>query len=291
MKKTTLMIMIASVSAGAVFYFSHQSKEAVEASESVLQVSAQKDTAIDQSSPKDTMEYFISGLVEVELPQMGTNLAEFKKQQPDSMVDEELFEKYLMYKSALQQLDLEYRSSLNLESLTRLHHALLDLQMQFFTSQEQELLFAHDNRMRELALQKLQLQTDAFDNEDYYQQWQSTLDLQPEYIQQSQKNQSLLVQLANTNALDSQQKYIDRTQLVGEEAAQRLEALDEERVQFEADLSDYLSQRGEVLNDATLSKEQQSTQIAALRNHAFPADQLKRVQALERIHDSSHRQD
>jgi len=294
MKKTTrlLMMTIASVSAGAVFYFTHQPSEDMAATTvSELQISAQKDTDIDRSSPKDTMEYFISGLVEVELSQVATNLMEFKEQRPDSMVDEALFEKYLQYKSALQALDLEYDSTLNLESLTSLHYALLDLQMQFFTSEEQEMLFAHDNRMRELALQKLQLQVDALDIDDYDQQWRSALELQPEYIQQSQKNQTLLTQLTNTNALDSQQKYIDRAQLVGEEAAQRLEALDDKRVQFESTLRGYLLQRSDILNDGTLSQDQQTNQIAALRSHAFPTSQLKRVQALERIHDSNHRQD
>ena len=153
------------------------------------------------------------------------------------------------------------------------------------------MLFAHDNRMRELALQKLQLQVDALDIDDYDQQWRSALELQPEYIQQSQKNQTLLTQLTNTNALDSQQKYIDRAQLVGEEAAQRLEALDDKRVQFESTLRGYLLQRSDILNDGTLSQDQQTNQIAALRSHAFPTSQLKRVQALERIHDSNHRQD
>lgn len=285
--------MIASGSLGAVFYFLPTNEPTLTEINSIqsantLQVESQKDTEIDVSSTKDAMEYFMSGIAETDLKSMENKVLHFSENQGNSILDKALFTKYLDYKSALEGIDLSSNmSDLSLLNLQEIHHALLALQAQFFSNEEQQLLFEHDNRMRELALQKLQLKENSIDRDDYQQKLQYELELQPDYVQKSHKNQVLLTQLSQTNSLDSQDKYLNRAELVGEEAAQRLDVLDRQRERFSGAIDAYISLRNDIFDDVTLSRDEQLASISELRSNTFPPEQIKRVQAIERIKDNN----
>ncbi len=293
MKKTTLTLMIASGSLGAVFYFIPVNESILteinsKQSADTVQVESQKDTEIDVSSTKDVMEYFLSGIAETDLKSMANKVVRFSGHQGGSIIDKVLFEKYLDYKSALKGIDISSNMvDLNSGNLQEIHQALLALQEQFFSKDEQQLLFEHDNRMRELALLKLQFKENSADRDDYQQKLQSELELQPDYVQRSHKNQVLLTQLSQANSLDSQEKYLNRAELVGEEAAQRLDTLDRQRESFSGTINTYISLRSDILNNVTLSSDEQLASISELRSNTFPPEQLKRVQAIERIRDST----
>ncbi len=293
MKKTTLTLMIASGSLGAVFYFIPVNESILteinsKQSADTVQVESQKDTEIDVSSTKDVMEYFLSGIAETDLKSMANKVVRFSGHQGGSIIDKVLFEKYLDYKSALKGIDISSNMvDLNSGNLQEIHQALLALQEQFFSKDEQQLLFEHDNRMRELALLKLQFKENSADRDDYQQKLQSELELQPDYVQRSHKNQVLLTQLSQANSLDSQEKYLNRAELVGEEAAQRLDTLDRQRESFSGTINTYISLRSDILNNVTLSSDEQLASISELRSNTFPPEQLKRVQAIERIRDNT----
>ncbi|UTT86348.1 lipase chaperone [Vibrio pelagius] len=287
MKKATLLLisMIAVGSLSAVFYQSQSRAQAVSAKH--LKSESQSDTEIDQSSAKDTMDYFMAAMVDIDLNQVKENVSDFNNIVPNSVIDDRLFEKYLEYKSALEQIDFSNNySNLSIEELTELHELLLDQQAYHFTAGEQELLFAHENRMRELAIEKLKLRQEYTDPIEFEKQWLEVLTLQPEYVQQTQKNTLTLTLLSHENSLDNQQKYLNRVEMVGENAAQRLSALDAERAQFDSDFQRFIAQRETILDNPNLSADQQAQEVALLRNDLFTEQQIKRVEALERIHDS-----
>ncbi|WP_408694755.1 lipase secretion chaperone [Vibrio fortis] len=287
MKKATLLLisMIAVGSFSAVFYQGQSRAQAVSAKH--LKSESQSDTEIDQSSAKDTMDYFMAAMVDIDLNQVKENVSDFNNIAPNSVIDDRLFEKYLEYKSALEQIDFSNNySNLSIEELTELHELLMDQQAYHFTASEQELLFAHENRMRELAIEKLKLRQEYTDPIEFEKQWLEALTLQPEYVQQTQKNTLTLTQLSHANSLDNQQKYLNRVEIVGESAAQRLSALDAQRAQFDSDFQRFITQRETILDNPNLSADQQAQEVALLRNDLFTKQQIKRVEALERIHDS-----
>ena len=287
MKKATLLLisMIAVGSFSAVFYQGQSRAQAV--SEKHLKSESQSDTEIDQSSAKDTMDYFMAAMVDIDLNQVKENVSDFNNIAPNSVIDDRLFEKYLEYKSALEQIDFSNNySNLSIEELTELHELLMDQQAYHFTASEQELLFAHENRMRELAIEKLKMRQEYTDPIEFEKQWLEALTLQPEYVQQTQKNTLTLTQLSHANSLDNQQKYLNRVEIVGESAAQRLSALDTQRAQFDSDFQRFIIQRETILDNPNLSADQQAQEVALLRNDLFTEQQIKRVEALERIHDS-----
>ena len=287
MKKATLLLisMIAVGSFSAVFYQGQSRAQAVSAKH--LKSESQSDTEIDQSSAKDTMDYFMAAMVDIDLNQVKENVSDFNNIAPNSVIDDRLFEKYLKYKSALEQIDFSNNySNLSIEELTELHELLMDQQAYHFTASEQELLFAHENRMRELAIEKLKMRQEYTDPIEFEKQWFEALTLQPEYVQQTQKNTLTLTQLSHANSLDNQQKYLNRVEIVGESAAQRLSALDAQRAQFDSDFQRFITQRETILDNPNLSADQQAQEVALLRNDLFTEQQIKRVEALERIHDS-----
>ncbi|MEZ9755176.1 lipase secretion chaperone [Vibrio splendidus] len=290
MKKTAILSIttIALMSTAAVFLYLKKEETSSynnnEQSASSLKVSSQQDTEIDSASTKDMMEYFVSGNTELTLEEIRDNVANHHEQSQAAVVDEALFAKYLEYKSALTALDVQFdTTSISAEDLRALNQALLDLQTQFFSESEISILFTHDNKMREIALEKLLLKQEGLEEQEYQQRLESYLSEHPDYVQASHQNQVLLQQLFSSQGLDEQGKYLKRNELVGEEATQRLEALDQQRADFDGALEIYFSERNDILNDSALSDVEQKETIAQLREAHFQPQQLRRVEAIERI--------
>ena len=251
---------------------------------SSLKIASQQDTDIDTASTKDMMEYFVSGNTQLTLEDIRTNVEKHYAQSQVAVVDEALFSKYIAYKSALASLDVGVNIvSISVEDLRLLNQALLDLQAQFFSEGEISILFTHDNRMREIALEKLLLKQEGLQGEEYQQRLELYMLDQPDYVQSSFTNQRLLQQLSNSEAMDQQDKYLLRSELVGEKAALRLEALDKQRADFEGTLEIYLTERNEILDDSVLSALEQQERITQLRNTHFLPQEFRRVEAIERI--------
>ena len=89
--------------------------------------------------------------------------------------------------------------------------------------------------------------------------------------------------------MDAQEKYLVRVNLVGEEGARRLQALDNKRLAFNALLADFLQKRVEILNNDFLGEEEKKFEVAGLREQSFEEKQWRRIEALERIYDSEQK--
>ncbi|HHY0379666.1 TPA: lipase secretion chaperone [Vibrio parahaemolyticus] len=249
---------------------------------------SQHDTAIDLSSQKDFFEFSLSSLGEHSLEEIQENVEESISQQNSLGIDVELFQTYLAYKRALSKLELLEDTTLSLNQLQRLNEAILNLQLEYFNDQQISQLFDEENRLRQLAIEKLAIKTYEQDSDSQQLLLNQALSEQPEYIQQSERNNALMRQLDQTALLSSQDKYLARVELVGEEGAQRLQTLDEQRATFETELTNYLEKRADILNDEFLDSEQKQLEIANLRKQSFETTQWRRIEALERIHDSQN---
>ncbi|TOG89880.1 lipase chaperone [Vibrio parahaemolyticus] len=249
---------------------------------------SQHDTTIDLSSQKDFFEYSLSGLGEHSLEEIQENVEESISQQNSLGIDVELFQTYLAYKRALSKLELLEDTTLSLNQLQRLNEAILNLQLEYFNDQQISQLFDEENRLRQLAIEKLVIKTYEQDSDSQQLLLNQALSEQPEYIQQSERNNDLTRQLDQTALLSSQDKYLARVELAGEEGAQRLQKLDEQRATFEIELTNYLEKRADILDDEFLGREQKQLEIANLRKQSFETTQWRRIEALERIHDNQN---
>ncbi|GAL35599.1 lipase chaperone [Vibrio maritimus] len=87
--------------------------------------------------------------------------------------------------------------------------------------------------------------------------------------------------------MDAQSQFLVRESLVGTEASQRLAALDEKRAQFEQSVQSYMLVRAEIIENESLSEYDREQAIAELREPLFDSSQIRRIEALERIHDQN----
>ncbi|EGQ9177906.1 lipase secretion chaperone [Vibrio alginolyticus] len=249
---------------------------------------SQQDIAADVSSPKDFFEYSLSRLGEEDLDTIKAEVNDDTLAKQTLNIDAKLFQTYLSYKQALSALEPFEHNHLTLEQLTMLNEAILNLQLQYFSEAQITQLFDEENRLHQLALEKLTIKTQASDIESQEHLLNQALSEQPDYIRESERNNALAKQLEQASQLDSQDKYIARVALVGDAGAQRLQKLDEQRESFETQLATYLKQRQNILNRDFLGQDEKQAEIIALRKQSFDATQWRRIEALERIHDSQN---
>lgn len=76
-----------------------------------------------------------------------------------------------------------------------------------------------------------------------------------------------------------------RENLVGAEAADRLEVLDRNRAAWDQRMSAWYSARAALLGNPGLGEQDRQVQLNALRTQRFSADERLRVESLERLHD------
>ncbi|MEW4340976.1 lipase secretion chaperone [Vibrio diabolicus] len=249
---------------------------------------SQQDIAADVSSPKDFFEYSLSRLGEEDLDTIKAEVNDDTLAKQTLNIDAKLFQTYLSYKQALSALEPFEHNQLTLEQLTMLNEAILNLQLQYFSEVQIAQLFDEENQLRQLALKKLTIKKQASDIESQTHLLNQALSEQPDYIRESERNNALAEQLEQASQLDSQDKYIARVALVGDAGAQRLQKLDEQRASFETQLATYLKQRQDILNRDSLGQDEKQAEIIALRKQSFDATQWRRIEALERIHDSQN---
>lgn len=286
MKKVALttFILLSIFGVGALSLLQSDKQQEIASNHS----QSQQDIAADVSSPKDFFEYSLSRLGEEDLDTIKAEVNDDTLAKQTLNIDAQLFQTYLSYKQALSALEPFEHNQLTLEQLTMLNEAILNLQLQYFNEVQIAQLFDEENRLRQLALEKLTIKKQASDIESQTHLLNQALSEQPDYIRESERNNALAEQLERASQLDSQDKYIARVALVGDAGAQRLQKLDEQRASFETQLTTYLKQRQDILNRDFLGQDEKQAEIIALRKQSFDATQWRRIEALERIHDSQN---
>ncbi len=83
--------------------------------------------------------------------------------------------------------------------------------------------------------------------------------------------------------IDANSRFVERSELWGEDAARRLADLDQARQRWDQRLSDYGRARDRILIDPSLNAAQRHAAIDALRRSGFSADEQVRIESLEAI--------
>ncbi|GAB3526638.1 lipase secretion chaperone [Photobacterium alginatilyticum] len=281
MKKTVLALVCIIVTASAVYYSRISTSD-----KPMIQAASQLDTKVDTDSSRDTFEYFLSGLGEINLNTLKDNFESYNEEQASAyQLDEDLFQRFINYRAALEHIDSNAVDKLDIDALQRLIDQIKSIQLQFFTPQEQQLLFAEENQLRELALKQLEIQQHTQNAEETAIIWEQEIDQLSPDLQLSYRNANLLGQLQRTKEMTDQERYLANQELVGTEAANRLEKLAIDRAEFEETVNSYLQQRDEILANSLLTTEEQQSEVDNLRNKVFTEKQVRRVKALESIAD------
>ncbi|OAJ95604.1 lipase secretion chaperone [Vibrio bivalvicida] len=282
MKKTALITatLVISIGLGAVLYKSASMPDSLPVAPS------QVDIEVDTTTAKHFFDFSLSSLGEQSLSDIKKTVRQHVSMGNNLTDEEALFTTYLQYKEALADLEPMQVTSLTAIDLEQLHLRIMDLQSQYFSQEQIKLLFEDENLLRQLAIDKASIAQQDINNIQKQVLIEDRLTELPEHIRKAESNNQLVVNLASVSRLESQEKYLARVELIGEEAAQRLTALDQQRASFQSSLDSYLQRRDSLLASPSLSEQDKQFQITQLREQNFDTTQLRRVQALERIHDS-----
>ncbi|KLN63243.1 lipase secretion chaperone [Vibrio sp. VPAP30] len=282
MKKTALITatLVISIGLGTVLYKSASMPDSLPVAPS------QVDIEVDTTTAKHFFDFSLSSLGEQSLNDIKKTVRQHVSTGSNLTDEEALFTTYLQYKEALADLEPMQVTSLTAIDLEQLHLRIMDLQSQYFSQEQIKLLFEDENLLRQLAIDKASIAQQDINNMQKQVLIEDRLIELPEHIRKAESNNQLVVNLASVSRLESQEKYLARVELIGEKAAQRLTALDQQRASFQSSLDSYLQRRDSLLASPSLSEQDKQFQINQLREQNFDTTQLRRVQALERIHDS-----
>ena len=162
-----------------------------------------------------------------------------------------------------------------------------------FGADDAAALFADEDRYDRFSLQRHDILASSMDDREKARALSTLRQSLPAHLAQQLEQQTNLQtlqqdeqQLRDAGANDAD-LFALHQQRFGDAAALRLQALDQQRQDWQQRLDDYHGQR-QVIQSSGLSRQDQEQQLAQLRNAMFSETEQQRVAALERIQSASH---
>jgi lipase chaperone LimK len=234
-------------------------------------------------------EYFLSASGEESLEQLRTRIvAEITKRLPaaGARAAIDLLDRYLTYRDQVGALQ-ESGAAADLEQrLTQLHV----MRQQIFGDANATALFGEEEQVQAVDLQRRRVLSDQTLSPDERERGLDALEQQlPATVRQarSETMAALRLQQDEQQLRDAGGSAEDvralREQRVGAAAAERLDALDRERVQWHQRLDDYGQARQSIEDNPALSPDARVQALEALRAERFTPQERLRVEALDQV--------
>lgn len=289
--------------------------ETLKGSEVIAQLATDEDGNLRLSSDvRAVFDYYLSAIEEESLETVIARIQHYLDntlEEPALTQARELLQQYLSLKMALFEYEQEQQGSINqlialgsnalsqssyVEQLQAQFEARTELRQTYLTPEVHQAFYGNEEGYDRYTLARLDIQSDTSLSAEQKMQLIESLDLNtdPEIIAQrksvqlnqdiEQKTQEIMAAGGDSEALRSM-----RIKEYGEEAAERFESLDQERLAWKKRVDTYLDERKKVL-DLKSGNEVDSEAIQALREQHFEGAELIRIQAYERMHDQSQTQ-
>lgn len=208
---------------------------------------------------------------------------DLREQHGNAIADAALdtFDRYIGLRQALEN------SSLPDDPAARLA-ALRELQRAWF-GDAADSLFGEENSLLADTLARRAIETNPDLSEVERSRQLAELDQQRSPSERESRDEANAARLAEEQTeqfdqldMDAATRHEERAALWGEDAADRLAALDQQRADWDRRLGDYASARQRILDDASLSPDARQQALNRLRESGFDANEQLRVEALER---------
>lgn len=245
---------------------------------------------------KHRFEYFLSTMGEFPLEDVlqmvkgdiAANLTSPAKEQALK-----LFDDYVAYKYALVELEKTFEPSESYEvsNIERFRYQLEQLRnkrREHLDSEAADAFFGFDELYDDFMLAQLEIQNNRqLTPTEKQQQIQALQDGLPEDVRQMREETErvskvfeLTEQMKEEGASEGE-VFDYNSQQFGQEAAQRLQALDENRQAWQNKVDNYLLEKSQILNDELLSHEEQLQEVKRISSERFTPLELKRLPAFE----------
>ena len=262
-----------------------------------LQVDAQGNLIVSMQL-RDVFEYFLSTIGEESLDTIVARLRAYMASRlPASALAEanRILDGYLAWRdnlSTIQQAGGVSASALDLAAVRAQQAQVQASCGQFLDGETCDAFFAEDNLRDNYEVDRLAVLRDdslsATEKADRLAALTASLPApmqeQISAVTRYQALQSLTTSLQQEGGSAAELRRI-REQVVGAEAADRLETLDLQRAQFRQRVDDWLQERAQLQANAGLSAADRQAQIEHLRSQRFSDTEVIRVQGYERMAD------
>lgn len=200
-----------------------------------------------------------------------------------------LLNQYLDYKRELVLLERDLPQMANLDALRQREAAVQALRARIFDSETQQAFFAREEAYNQFTLQRLAIlqnsQLDDAGKAAAVDQLRNSLpaDMQDTVLPQLQNE--LRQQTARLQAAGAKPEQIRqlRQQLVGAEATQRLEVLDQQRQTWKKRIAQYSTEKAAIENNPGMSASDKRAAIAQLAAENFDEREQLRLEAAEQL--------
>lgn len=263
------------------------------------------------SDIKRVFDYFLSTIEEEELDVILARIDEYLNyylQEPALSQSKNILSQYIDLKKALYDFELARSDSLKemidsgdlLSDKTR-YLALLQEQLeaqsglrsQYLDAEVYEAFYASEEAYDQYSLARLLVEAEEGLSDEEKSERLAQIDAQTSIeLVESRKESGITdelkarVEQVKSNGGGEQEVRAVRVEMFGEEAAERFDALDQERARWQARLDRYLSQRQEILLMEGLSVEERQAQVDTLRSSQFDSREQIRVKVYERKADA-----
>lgn len=202
----------------------------------------------------------------------------------------QLLEQYLAYKRQLVDLERDLPQLTHLDGIRQREQAVSALRARLFSQEAHQAFFAEEEAYNQFTLNRLSIQNDAsLSAEEKGQAMQALRDSLPEILEQAvlpQLQSELHQQTQALRARDGSPEELRalRLQLVGSEAATRLEALDQQRADWQQRLKRYSSAKAKIENNPGLSETDRQAALDELISSNFNEQERMRLDAALALH-------
>lgn len=244
-----------------------------------------------ESDIRRVFDYFLSTVGEDDVEQVKARIAlHLSEVLPDSAARQawELFERYEAYGEAMEAMPQHDGTVAGMgESLKQRQQ----LRQEWLGQNVAEAFYGFDDAFDNYTLARMAVQQDeSLSAEEQAARLQALEDNLPAPVREVRQRANLPVQvsqdvaaLREAGATDHEIRAL-REAALGREAAERLEALDQQRAQWDQRYADYRRQVAEIAASG-LAPEDQEREVARLRESTFDEQERRRVQALDRMQE------
>lgn len=196
-----------------------------------------------------------------------------------------LLDQYLDYKRQLVQLERDLPLLADLTALRQREAAVQSLRARIFSADVHQAFFVNEEAYNSFTLQRLAIQRDAgmepAAKAAAIDQLRAALPEDLQALAASQLQAELRVQVGALQAAGGNPEQVRqlRQQLVGAQATSRLEALDQQRLQWQQRLQAYLKEKTRIEASEGLSQSDKDAAITRLQEEGFNSQERLRLQA------------
>jgi lipase chaperone LimK len=277
-----------------------------------------KGTEIDGLYPVDTdgnlllsksikyrFEYFLSLMGEFELAQVMEMIKDDIKSNLDGPAKEQalkLFDDYVAYKFALTELEasLSAPESYEVNDIERMRSQLQqmqDVRREYLPVDAVDAFFGFDEIYDDFMLARLEVQNNqqltASEKQEQLNGLEQNLPQDVQTMRDETQRISqvfLLTEELSKKGATSEDVYAINEQEFGQEAALRLQELNEQRNQWQSRVDSYVNEKQAIKNDDSLTQSEVGEQLLILKDSQFSPAELAKLSAYELMKKESSTQ-